>query len=101
MMKNNDITTVPLMLAKRMNLIKPFRVMEVLSEAKKLESEGVDIIHMEVGEPDFATPQPIIEAGLHALQQGKTKYTPAVGIIELREKIAAYYADRFAVKILP
>ena len=100
-MKNNDLVTDSLILAKRMDLIKPFRVMEMLTAAKKLESTGVDIIHMEVGEPDFATPQPIIEAGLQALQQGKTKYTPAAGIMELREKIAAYYVDRFAVEISP
>jgi aspartate/methionine/tyrosine aminotransferase len=100
-MKNNDLPTEQIIVAKRMSLIKPFRVMEVLTAAKKLEADGVDIIHMEVGEPDFATPQPIIEAGLHALQQGKTKYTPAAGIIELREKIAAYYADKFGVEISP
>ena len=95
----NKFPTKPL--ASRMSLIKPFRVMEVLQQAKQLEAKGVDVIHMEVGEPDFATATPIIEAGIKALQQGKTKYTPAVGLPELREKIAQYYADRFGVNIDP
>ena len=90
-----------LCLAERMHFIRPFRVMEILQKAKQYEADGVDIIHMEVGEPDFTTPPPIIEAGIKALSEGKTKYTPAVGIPELREKIAGFYADKFGVDISP
>jgi aspartate/methionine/tyrosine aminotransferase len=84
-----------------MNAIKPFHVMAILAEAKRLEGLGRSIIHMEVGEPDFPTPQPIIEAGIQALQQGLTKYTAAQGITELRQAIADFYAKKFAVQIAP
>jgi len=86
-------------LAKHMQKIQPFRVMALLDEAKKLESEGRSIIHMEVGEPDFITPEPIIEAGIQALQQGKTHYTPASGEPALREVISQYYQDSFNVTV--
>lgn len=96
-MKNN----VDKLQAKRMQLIKPFRVMEVLQRAKQMQADGVDVIHMEVGEPDFDTPEPIIRAGIEALKSGYTKYTPAVGIPALREQIAQYYQDRFGVDVSP
>ncbi|TVT51968.1 MAG: pyridoxal phosphate-dependent aminotransferase [Sedimenticola thiotaurini] len=81
--------------------ISPFYVMELLARARALEGEGRSIIHMEVGEPDFETPRPIIEAGKRALDQGFTHYTPAVGIRELREAIAQDYFSRFGVKLNP
>ena len=83
--------------ALRMNAIQPFHVMAILAEAKRLEGLGHSIIHMEVGEPDFPTPSPIIAAGIQALQQGLTKYTAAQGIIPLRQAIADFYANKFAV----
>ena len=86
-------------LAKRTDDIAPFYVMELLRRAKQLESQGRDIIHMEIGEPDFATPQTIVDAGIKQLQTGDIKYTPAAGLPELREKIADYYRTRYAVKI--
>lgn len=86
-------------LAKRTFDITPFHVMELLHRAKQLEMQGRDIIHMEIGEPDFATPQAVVETGLRLLQTGDIKYTPAAGLPELREKIAAYYQSRYAVKI--
>lgn len=87
--------------ANRMSSIAPFHVMDVLARARRLESAGRKIIHLEVGEPDFTTIEPIIEAGRKALAQGKTHYTPAVGLMQLREAIAAYYKQRYEENILP
>lgn len=87
--------------ANRANAISPFHVMDILAHAKQLEAAGQDIIHMEVGEPDFETPQPIIEAGMNALKQGKTHYTPACGLPELREAIAGWYELQYQVKVTP
>lgn len=87
--------------AERMRAIQPFHVMALLAEARQREAAGQDIIHMEVGEPDFPTPAPIVAAGIRALQSGQTKYTPACGLPALREAIAAYYASRFGVKVAP
>jgi len=92
MLKNSGI-------ARRMEQIQPFYVMELLAKAKAMEAEGRSILHMEVGEPDFSTPQPIIEAGKKALDQGKTSYTPALGIPELRRAIAGEYKRRFGLSI--
>lgn len=87
--------------SERSQFIKPFQVMAILAEAQKLESKGVDVIHLEVGEPDFPTPEPIVNAGLDALKRGKTHYTPALGIPALREKIADYYDACFGVSVSP
>jgi aspartate/methionine/tyrosine aminotransferase len=86
-------------IANRCADIAPFYVMELLRRAKQLESQGRDIIHMEIGEPDFVTPQTIVDAGIRQLQTGDTKYTPAAGLPELRERIADYYQTRHAVKV--
>lgn len=87
------------MKSTRMGEIKPFQVMAILAQAQALQAQGHDIIHLEVGEPDFPTATPIVQAGIQALQQGKTHYTPALGLPELREKIAAYYQTRFGVSV--
>lgn len=81
--------------------IQPFHVMALLAEARKREAAGQDIIHLEVGEPDFPTPAPIVTAGIAALQAGHTKYTAANGLPQLREAIAGYYEERFGVSISP
>ena len=81
--------------------IEPFRAMQVLARAKRLEAQGRDIVHLEVGEPDFATPAPIGEAGRRALAAGMTHYTPATGLPALREAIARYYGERYAVAVAP
>ena len=86
-------------LADRTANITPFYVMALLNRAKQLEAEGRDIIHMEIGEPDFATPQGIVDAGIKRLQTGDIKYTPAAGLPELRERIAAYYQACYNVKV--
>ena len=91
--------TQPAALAKRMESIQPFHVMSLLGKAKQLEQQGRDIIHLEVGEPDFTTPQPIIDAGIKAIRQGDIHYTPSVGLPELREAIAADYAARFKASV--
>jgi len=80
----------PLPLAARVGEIAPFRVMEILARAKALEAAGRDIIHLEIGEPDFATPAPIVEAGVRALRNGHTHYTGALGLVELRETIRTF-----------
>ncbi len=86
-------------IANRMELITPFYVMELLRRAKQLEAAGRDIIHMEVGEPDFATPERITEAGLDYIKAGQVKYTPAAGLPELRQKIADFYWQRYQVTV--
>jgi aspartate/methionine/tyrosine aminotransferase len=87
--------------AARMRDIAPFNVMDVLARAAELEAQGRDVIHMEVGEPDFATAAPIVAAGAQALAAGHTRYTPACGIRPLREAIARYYNERHGVRVPP
>lgn len=77
-------------LAKRMERLGTETAFEVLAKAKKLEAQGKEIIHLEIGEPDFDTPRNIIDAGINALNSGYTHYTAASGILELREVIANY-----------
>lgn len=86
-------------LAKRTQGITPFYVMELLRRAKQLEAQGKDIIHMEIGEPDFTTQQAIVEAGVNQLKTGAVKYTPAAGLPELREKISEFYQQRYSVTV--
>jgi aspartate/methionine/tyrosine aminotransferase len=88
-------------IAARMREIAPFRVMEILARARALEAQGRDLVHMEIGEPDFVSPPPVIEAAAAALHAGKTHYTPAAGLPALREAIADYYRARFCVDVDP
>ena len=88
-------------IARRMSDIQPFHVMALLARAREMEAQGRSIIHMEIGEPDFPTPQPVITAGIRALQQGKIHYTPALGLPQLREAIAAFYMERYGLRISP
>ena len=81
--------------------IKPFLAMDVLAEASRLERGGARVIHLELGQPDFETPEFIKEAAIKATRDGKTGYTPANGILPLREAIAAYYDVRYNVRISP
>ena len=85
--------------ASRTEEIAPFQVMAILQQAQALAAQGVDVIHLEIGEPDFTTPAPIVEAGIEALKQGKTHYTPALGLPELRQKIADFYQTRYGVEV--
>ena len=85
--------------ARRMSEIQPFQVMALLARARELEAQGRSIIHMEIGEPDFPTPQSVIAAGIRALQQGDIRYTPALGLPQLREAIAGFYLERYGLRI--
>ncbi|WP_249975226.1 aminotransferase class I/II-fold pyridoxal phosphate-dependent enzyme [Vreelandella olivaria] len=85
----------------RVEHVAPFRVMHLLEMAQAREAEGHDVIHLEVGEPDFATPAPIVAAGQQALATGKTRYTPAAGLPALREAIAGHYAEHFGATVDP
>ncbi|MCX9156985.1 pyridoxal phosphate-dependent aminotransferase [Niveibacterium sp. 24ML] len=86
-------------IARRALEIEPFHVMELLARAQALEAAGRDIIHMEVGEPDFPTPAPVIAAAQAFLAGGQVRYTPALGLPALREAIAQHYAARFGVAV--
>lgn len=85
----------------RAQAIAPFEVMEVLRRAGELEAAGHDVIHLEVGEPDFPTPEPIVAAATRALGGEAMRYTPALGIHPLRAQIAQHYAERFGVVVDP
>lgn len=88
-------------ISAKLGKITPFYVMEILEEARKMEAAGEDIVHMEIGEPDFSTPQPIKEAALQAIRDGHTFYTESLGLPKLREKIAEYYYRDQGVDISP
>jgi (5-formylfuran-3-yl)methyl phosphate transaminase len=88
-------------ISKRAQEITPFIVMDVMETAQAMERSGDDIIHLEVGEPDFDTPECIKEAAIRAIQEGKTHYTDSRGLFELRETICAYYDRRYGVSITP
>ena len=87
--------------AQRARDIQPFHVMAVLARAQALGAQGHDVIHMEIGEPDFVTPAPIVRAGQAALADGCTGYTPALGIPALREAVAGLYASRYGIDLDP
>ena len=79
--------------ADRLQHIRPFYVMEVLDEALRMQAQGQDVIHLELGEPDFDTPEPVTRAGIRALQDNRTHYVQALGIPELRARIADSYPE--------
>src|SRR6266436_492465 len=93
--------THELRLAKRMARLGTETAFEVLVKAKALEAQGRDIIHLEIGEPDFDTPDNIIDAGCDALRKGFTHYGPSAGMMELREVIAQYVSETRRVKAMP
>ncbi len=81
--------------------ISPFYVMDVLERAKEIEAKGESVIHFEVGEPDFPTPDVISEEAIRAIKEGDTKYTHSLGIPELREAISENYESKYGVIIPP
>jgi len=85
--------------ARRVEAIQPFEVMDVLARAHALEAQGRHVVHMEIGEPDFTAPAPVVEAGVRALREGKTAYTATLGLPALREAIATHYKTRFGVNV--
>ena len=88
-------------IALRMAEIEPFHVMALLARARELEAGGRSIIHMEIGEPDFPTPEPVVRAGMRALEQGALHYTATPGLPQLREAIAGYYRTRYGIDVSP
>jgi len=86
-------------IAARMEHIAPFHVMKLLARAKELEAQGKIVVHMEIGEPDFDTPAPIVMAGINALDKGYTHYTPALGLDELRVAIADFYKSNDGIDV--
>jgi aspartate/methionine/tyrosine aminotransferase len=85
--------------ARRAAEIEPFEVMDVLSRAHALEAQGRRVVHMEIGEPDFTAPAPVVEAGVRALREGLTAYTATLGLPALRQAIAGHYRAKFKVEI--
>ncbi|MGM0615510.1 MAG: pyridoxal phosphate-dependent aminotransferase [Pseudomonadota bacterium] len=85
----------------RVAKVAPFRVMHLLEMAQAREASGHDVIHLEVGEPDFPSPEPVMAAGQKALSAGQTRYTPAAGLPALREAIAQHYGRHFQADVDP
>jgi aspartate/methionine/tyrosine aminotransferase len=81
--------------------IEPFEVMDVLARAHALEAAGRRVVHLEIGEPDFTAPAPVVEAGIRALRDGLTAYTATLGLPALREAIADHYLRKFSKKVDP
>ncbi len=88
-------------LASRLDQIAPFHVMELIKMAAELEQAGRSIIHMGIGEPDFPPAQPVLDAAALAMAAGKTGYTPATGLPELRRAIAQHYQDTYGLTVDP
>jgi aspartate/methionine/tyrosine aminotransferase len=88
-------------LAARVAEIEPFHVMEVQTAARALEAAGRDVVHMEIGEPDFPTPEPVLQAARDALVSGHIHYTSALGLPELRRAIAGHYGEHYGVDVAP
>ncbi len=89
------------MVSKRTEQMTSFIVMDVLERACELESQGIGIVHLEVGEPDFDTPECVKAACCKAMQDGFTHYTHSLGILELREAISRYYLAKYGVSVDP
>jgi aspartate/methionine/tyrosine aminotransferase len=81
--------------------IPPFLVMEVLERAQALEQKGADIVHMEIGEPDFDTPECVVNHAIGSLQKGMTHYTHSLGQLALRESIAQYHRAQYGTNVSP
>jgi (5-formylfuran-3-yl)methyl phosphate transaminase len=88
-------------IAKRAREIEPFLAVEVFQRAQALERAGIDVVHLEFGEPDFDTPSVIREAAEKALKDGRTRYAHTLGILPLREAIAEHYLRRYGVRVSP
>ncbi|HEX9140807.1 MAG TPA: pyridoxal phosphate-dependent aminotransferase [Gaiellaceae bacterium] len=88
-------------LATRMSRLGTETAFEVLAKARALEAKGRDIVHLEIGEPDFDTPPSIVAAGVAALERGETHYTQSAGVVELREAITLYLRERRGLRADP
>src|SRR5882762_3681274 len=94
-------TQLELRLASRMSRLGTETAFEVLNRARQLEKQGKEIIHLEIGEPDFDTPANVVEAGVDALHKGWTHYGPSAGLPDLRQAIADYVSRTRSVKVTP
>jgi len=92
---------VAIKFAERMSRLGTESAFEVLAKARRLEAEGKRIVHLEIGEPDFATPDNIVEAGISAMQNGYTHYTPAAGIFEARQAVAGFVTRMLKTEVDP
>jgi (5-formylfuran-3-yl)methyl phosphate transaminase len=81
--------------------ITPFLVMDILERAKELERQGEEVIHLEIGEPDYDTPAVVKEAAYRAMAAGETQYTHSQGLIELREALCQHYWEKYGVRVQP
>jgi aspartate aminotransferase len=97
----SQTTQYELQLARRMSRLGTETAFEVLNKARALEKQGKNIIHLEIGEPDFDTPSNVVEAGVDALHKGWTHYGPSAGLPELRQTIADYVSRTRCVKVTP
>jgi len=86
---------------RRIDQIEPFRVMQLLERAKELEAQGRRMIHMEIGEPDFPTPTPVLEAARRQLSTGENFYTPSTGLPALQQALAGWYDQTYGVSVAP
>ncbi len=93
--------TTRIHLAQRTNDVTPFLAMEIMERAKTLESEGREVIYLCLGEPDFPTPEPIINTAQRAMLAGETRYTHSLGRIELRKALSEHYQKRYKVTVDP
>ena len=89
------------MATKRASNIPPFIVMDVLEKAHELERQGHHIIHLEIGEPDFPTPECVCDAAVRAMREEHTHYTHSLGLLELREAICEDYVTKYGVRVSP
>ncbi len=87
--------------ADRCGNITPFMVMEVLEKIQKMEAQGIDVVHMEIGEPDFDVPECVNQASIEAIKRGETHYTHSLGDIRLRQAICAYHKKTYGVDVDP
>ena len=87
--------------SRRSHEIAPFHVMSLLARAQALEQAGHDVIHLEIGEPDFTTAEPVVRAGQAALAAGHTRYTAARGLPALRQAISGFYRSHYGLDIDP
>lgn len=88
-------------ISKRASETAPFLVMEILEKAQSMQKSGEDIIHLEIGEPDFDTPSCVKDAAVKAIHEGKTKYTHSMGLSELRDEISRHYKKEYNVEVSP
>lgn len=93
--------TRALQVARRVDAIEPFHVMEVVKAASALARSGADVISMSVGEPDFTATELVQQAAIDAIRKGATQYTDALGLGPLREAIAGHYATAFGIEVDP